>query len=111
MAETAASGYSQVPQKGREVEMTSPGKEAEDGVVPTASGNEDAICLKPKMSLLNGITVCIVATACKISQTHFLLTFSLLVSLPRSLSDQSSVQAFLSLQKAFLKTQEVWDFR
>lgn len=57
MAETAASGYSQVPQKGREVEMTSPGKDAEDGVVPTGNEDPNAICLKPKMSLLNGVTV------------------------------------------------------
>lgn len=57
MSETAAAGYSQVPQKGREVEMTGKG---EEGAAPTTSGNEDAICLKPKMSLLNGITVCLV---------------------------------------------------
>lgn len=78
MSETAASGYSQVPQKGREVEMTAPGKEAEDGVVPAASGNEDAICLKPKMSLLNGITVCIVATVFT-NLTHFLIITLLVV--------------------------------
>ena len=50
----AANDYSKVPQ---EVEMSSPaGKDAEE-TEPMNQGNDDVICLKPKMSLLNGITV------------------------------------------------------
>ena len=36
--------------------MTSPSKGSDDGA-PIATANDDVICLKPKMSLLNGITV------------------------------------------------------
>lgn len=57
MPETeATSGYSQVPQKGQDVEMISPGKKDGDEA-PASTGGDDVICLKAKMSLLNGITV------------------------------------------------------
>lgn len=55
--------YSPVSQDGQELEMQSPSKvEAGDkpanyGTSGAAASNEDKICLKPKMSLLNGITV------------------------------------------------------
>lgn len=50
-----SAGYSQVPQQNQEVEMTSTNPKSDDPA-PGAS-NDDVICLKPKMSLLNGITV------------------------------------------------------
>lgn len=62
--------YSPVAQDGQELEMQSPSKTEAGGDKPAnygtsggggvgalSGGNEDKICLKPKMSLLNGITV------------------------------------------------------
>ncbi|KAH9529308.1 Y+L amino acid transporter 2 [Dermatophagoides farinae] len=61
-----ADNYSIVPQQNRDVEMTtpvnnkSPSNDESDGQATTAAptaANDDVICLKPKMNLLNGITV------------------------------------------------------
>ena len=61
-----ADNYSAVPQQNRDVEMTTPANKSSsndesDGqqtaTTPTTAANDDVICLKPKMSLLNGITV------------------------------------------------------
>ena len=59
MADTAATAYSQVPQKNQDVEMIAPTNKESDEKVPAEaahSGNDDVICLKPKMTLLNGCT-------------------------------------------------------
>lgn len=55
MAET----YSKVPQQNRDIELTSPdAKSNEEFANKTPEGaQDDVICLKPKMNLLNGITV------------------------------------------------------
>ncbi|KAJ6222527.1 hypothetical protein RDWZM_001072 [Blomia tropicalis] len=61
-AKTASGSYSQVPQKNQDVEMTNKkdgdesGPSSSAGAVAAAPG-DDVICLKPKMTLLNGITV------------------------------------------------------
>ncbi|OTF76180.1 hypothetical protein BLA29_008314 [Euroglyphus maynei] len=60
-----ADSYSIVPQQNRDVEMTTPpannkSNDESDGQQQTTTApatNDDVICLKPKMSLLNGITV------------------------------------------------------